>query len=144
LIVLEKRCWKEHLQASESIILNRIAKFKGGQWVAEIHGRVMGVLYTQRINNVEELRSTTFENVHALHDETGEFVQLISISSIDAPVFRDSDKKDTMEEGLGRTRRNSYTEVLLSPPDMPKQAKYNQFSYLSFSIRAIERNTCQF
>src|SRR6185369_3812965 len=47
--------------------------------VLEVDGRVAGVLYTQRIASPDVLYGRTIEDLAALHDPDGRFVQLIGL-----------------------------------------------------------------
>ncbi|HKR62425.1 MAG TPA: beta-ketoacyl synthase N-terminal-like domain-containing protein, partial [Thermoanaerobaculia bacterium] len=53
---------------------------RGGSYVIEYGGRVAGVVHTQRIANVELLRTTNQAVADALHDPAGAFVHLLGLS----------------------------------------------------------------
>jgi polyketide synthase PksM len=80
LLTLEELSWKEHLRASEATIVDRISKYSNGQYIAEVDGVVRGVLYTQRIRDVNEMTSMGFAKQASLHDPNGSFIQLLAIN----------------------------------------------------------------
>ncbi|MCP4457815.1 MAG: polyketide synthase, partial [Cytophagales bacterium] len=77
---LEKLCWKKELQISDSQIKARIEKYPQGQFVLEMGGEVLGVIYSQRIESTEKLQGETFLNVQRLHNEQGEVVQFLALN----------------------------------------------------------------
>jgi hypothetical protein len=80
LLNLENLCWEQNLRADFETIYNRIDKYAEGQFVVEKDGKVIGVLYTQKIKRKEELPTTNFANQGNLHDPSGRIVQLLSIA----------------------------------------------------------------
>lgn len=79
LVELESLCWK-HTRSSRETILARITAYPEGQFVLEQAGKVIGVIYSQRISSVEALLNSTAGNVHELHDITGTTLQLIAVN----------------------------------------------------------------
>ena len=88
LLEIESLSWVEPLRASAAIIANRISTYPSGQFVVEVDGKVRGVLYTQRIQNVDEMCRLGFNSQAALHTPTGKYVQLLAINVL--PGKRDS------------------------------------------------------
>ena len=80
LVGIEKRCWKSHLQANEESIRERIVRYPQGQYVVELDSFVRGVLYTQRIRDVEEMIACGYSKQESLFDPNGEYVQLMAIN----------------------------------------------------------------
>lgn len=81
LLVLEDKCWDAHLRASAEIIANRITSYSEGQYVCEMNGNVCGVLYTQKISSIDDLRAGCFANQSKLHSASGNIIQLLSIGA---------------------------------------------------------------
>ena len=80
LLCIEKRSWKPHLQATEEIIRDRILKYPQGQFIVELDSVVRGVLYTQRIRDVDEMTSAGFSKQSSMYDPNGKYVQLMAIN----------------------------------------------------------------
>ena len=78
--VLEKQCWESGLQASVPILKERLKKYPEGQLVLEKDGKVLGVIYSQRIVDINHIHSTTMGNVEQLHVYEGPVVQLLAIN----------------------------------------------------------------
>ena len=64
----------------EERIRARVQQYPEGQLVLERSGRVLGVIYSQRIATVETLESANASNVHELHDPSGPIVQLLAVN----------------------------------------------------------------
>jgi acyl transferase domain-containing protein/NADPH:quinone reductase-like Zn-dependent oxidoreductase/acyl carrier protein/NAD(P)-dependent dehydrogenase (short-subunit alcohol dehydrogenase family) len=80
ILTLEKKCWLEHLRASKEEIAKRIENFGGGQFLL-IHGtEIAGVLFTQRIPEMNVLRNAEYSSLSGLHNPEGGFLQFISIA----------------------------------------------------------------
>ncbi len=80
LATLERECWLEALRSPSRDILARISAYPGGQLVVEMEGRVVGVVYSQRISCVESLRGAVHSSVFGLHTSGGPVVQLLAIN----------------------------------------------------------------
>lgn len=80
LLHLEKECWPEPLRASPETILHRIEHFPAGHLVYELNGRVVGVIYSQRIQSTEPLKTTNSRNVSSLHTANGPITQLLALN----------------------------------------------------------------
>ncbi|MCP5003586.1 MAG: GNAT family N-acetyltransferase, partial [Planctomycetes bacterium] len=77
---LEKLCWKKELQTPNAQIKARIEKYPQGQFVLEKEGKVLGVIYSQRIESAQKLDGETSSTVHRLHNEQGEVIQLLAVN----------------------------------------------------------------
>ncbi|MCP5002476.1 MAG: GNAT family N-acetyltransferase, partial [Planctomycetes bacterium] len=77
---LEKLCWERELQTSNAQIKARIEKYPQGQFVLEKEDKVLGVIYSQRIESAQKLEGETSSTVHRLHNDEGEVVQLLGVN----------------------------------------------------------------
>ncbi|MCW3465913.1 SDR family NAD(P)-dependent oxidoreductase [Chitinophaga nivalis] len=80
LMQLENACWPPDICLPESEIKRRLEVYPEGQLVLEENGAVLGVIYSQRIQDEADLYTTTVDTVGALHDPAGKIVQLLSIN----------------------------------------------------------------
>ncbi len=80
LLYLETECWPEQLRASPETILHRVEHFPVGHLVYELDGRVVGVIYSQRIQSTEPLKITNSRNVSSLHTAIGPITQLLALN----------------------------------------------------------------
>jgi acyl transferase domain-containing protein/NADPH:quinone reductase-like Zn-dependent oxidoreductase/SAM-dependent methyltransferase/acyl carrier protein len=79
LAALEIAACEEGTRSSEQEIRRRLVDVPDGQCILEVDGRVAGVLYTQRIASPDALYGRTIEDLAAVHDPGGRFVQLIGL-----------------------------------------------------------------
>lgn len=77
---LESLCWPRKTGTSKQRIHARIKSYPQGQFVLERAGRVVGVIYSQRIESLDHLQGQTAARVHSLHTPFGEVVQLLAIN----------------------------------------------------------------
>ena len=84
LSLLESACWPEGLRASQQELHERIARFPTGHCVLEIDGRLVGVIYSQRIQQATLLQHATAADVHTLHVPGGPVVQLLALNVLPA------------------------------------------------------------
>jgi len=80
LLNLEEACWAEPLRASRAEILDRSKRFPQGQCAIEMDDRIVGIIYSQRITEVEALRGITCHEVSSLHDDQGPILQLLAVN----------------------------------------------------------------
>lgn len=80
MLTLEQRCWAAALRASPDEIENRVRRYSEGQLVLEIDGVVCGVIYSQRIHNVEDLTGMTSDRVGQLHAGGAPILQLLALN----------------------------------------------------------------
>jgi acyl transferase domain-containing protein len=80
LLRLEEACWPKAMCVAGDELQRRIETYALGQWVLELNGNIVGVVYSQRIAGVERLRGCKFQHVAALGDENGSVVQLLGLN----------------------------------------------------------------
>ncbi|NEO80922.1 MAG: SDR family NAD(P)-dependent oxidoreductase [Moorea sp. SIO4G3] len=78
LIALEALCWSKNLRVDKEEIQRRIVNFPQGQFVLELEEKIVGAIYSQRIENIEVLEKRTFVEVPSLHTESGVAIQLLA------------------------------------------------------------------
>lgn len=81
LVDLEKQCWPGHLQLSASELEQRIEASPSNHLVLVLEGQVVSVIYTQRIETVETLKSSTFRTLSSLQVREGPVLQLLSLNT---------------------------------------------------------------
>ena len=91
LMRLEAECWEPALCASSDEICQRLALYPAGQFVVKMNERIVGVLYTQRVSDVEKVKHSTYHQLSTLHSGDGAHLQLICINVA----------KDMQDNGLG-------------------------------------------
>ncbi|HEY3861189.1 MAG TPA: SDR family NAD(P)-dependent oxidoreductase [Verrucomicrobiae bacterium] len=80
LLDLEQACWAEPLRASADELRQRIERFAEGQLALVMDGKVVGSMYSQRINDTAPLYGAHFRGVHSLHTPGGAIAQFITIN----------------------------------------------------------------
>jgi acyl transferase domain-containing protein/acyl carrier protein len=80
LLRLEEACWPKAMCVAGHELQRRIEAYALGQWVLELDGNIVGVVYSQRVAGVERLRGCKFQNVVGLGDENGSVVQLLGLN----------------------------------------------------------------
>ncbi len=80
LLRLEEACWPKAMCVTDDELQRRIEAYALGQWVLEIDGQIVGVVYSQRIADVEHLRDCKLQKVIGLADENGSVVQLLGLN----------------------------------------------------------------
>src|SRR5579864_1511243 len=76
---LEKLCWR-HSRTPKKQIRSRLREYPQGQFVLEQQGKIVGVIYSQRIAAVEALSTCNAAKVHKLHRASGPIVQLLAVN----------------------------------------------------------------
>jgi polyketide synthase PksJ len=76
---LEKLCWPEELRVSRRVVERRLSRPRG-QFVIEVDGDVRGVLYSQRIQSIDELSTACFDKVDQLHRDDGPIAHVLSLN----------------------------------------------------------------
>ena len=81
LVQLEESAWPHPLRGlAASDIAQRISRYPSGQLIlVDSAGKVMGSLYTQRINSLDALQGRSFNEAIELHADGGPIWQLVSI-----------------------------------------------------------------
>ncbi len=92
---LEKLCW-QHTQTPSEQIRSRLRLYPQGQFVLEKDGKVLGVIYSQRIANTDAFMTCNAAEVHKLHQSSGPIIQLLAVN-ID-PQAQDSGYGDRLLE----------------------------------------------
>lgn len=77
---LEAECWSAPLRAPPSILRSRLERYPQGQFVVESGDRVVGVVYSQRLDSEGRLNGSTVESVEDLHSSSGAVVQLLGVN----------------------------------------------------------------
>ncbi|NET57684.1 MAG: aminotransferase class III-fold pyridoxal phosphate-dependent enzyme [Symploca sp. SIO2E6] len=80
LVALETLCWSENLRVDNEEIQRRILQYPQGQFVLELEGKMLGAIYSQRIDNAQLLENKTYTEVPLLHNESGVVVQLLAVN----------------------------------------------------------------
>ncbi len=80
LLQLESVCWPKGLRLRKKDIEQRLVNYPEGQWVLRYRGRVVGVLYTQRIESIQQLAKHSFETMLSLHVAKGRILQFLSLN----------------------------------------------------------------
>lgn len=78
LLVLEEKCWARPLRVARHVLHERISRYAAGQYVMELDGHVVGVIYTQRIETTECLFSHNFRQVEENHKKNAPILQLLA------------------------------------------------------------------
>jgi 3-oxoacyl-(acyl-carrier-protein) synthase/acyl carrier protein/NAD(P)-dependent dehydrogenase (short-subunit alcohol dehydrogenase family) len=79
LLELEAECWEPLLRTTADVLRERIDRYAEGQLVLEIQDRIVGVIYSQRINDIANLTNATSDTVDGLHTTDGTVVQLLGL-----------------------------------------------------------------
>lgn len=79
LLEIERLCWPAALRLSAQDILTRRERFPDGQLVIEQGGRVAGVLYTQRFEDLGRLLKSKYAQYPSEHVAGGKYWQLLGI-----------------------------------------------------------------
>ena len=80
LMSIEKQCWSPSLQSSEHHIRQRIIQFPKGNLLIEIKDRIVGSIYSQRINDISDITNKNCDNILSCHLDDGKYIQLLSIN----------------------------------------------------------------
>jgi len=80
LLILEQHCWPKPLRASRQQISKRILQYPDGQLVIEQSGRIIGVVYSQRINDIELIHRCNINQIESHHQDEGTILQLITLN----------------------------------------------------------------
>mmetsp|Transcript_54777 Transcript_54777/g.123835 ORF Transcript_54777/g.123835 Transcript_54777/m.123835 type:complete len:622 (-) Transcript_54777:48-1913(-) len=74
-----EEAWDRHLRAPREVLLRRLQTSPSTNLVCELNGRVVGVLYMQKISSLDDIDSEEFQQISDAHSPTGSIVQLIAI-----------------------------------------------------------------
>ena len=79
LLQLDTICWTAALRSTQERLEERLALHPGGQLIALIDHKVVGAIYSQRINDVDALNGLTSAQFPVLHRSNGVVVQLLGV-----------------------------------------------------------------
>ena len=96
LLTLEQQCWAAALRTSPDEIRNRVRRYPNGQLVLEMDAIVCGVIYSQRIHNLEDLRGMTSDRVGQLHADGAPILQLLALNIL--PEYQQMNLGDQLLE----------------------------------------------
>ncbi|NES19344.1 MAG: GNAT family N-acetyltransferase, partial [Symploca sp. SIO3E6] len=80
LVALEELCWSANLRVEAKELQRRIVDFPQGQFVLGLEGKILGAIYSQRIDNAQLLADRSCTEVPSLHTESGVVVQLLAVN----------------------------------------------------------------
>ena len=80
LLDLERLCWPAALATPADVIAQRIERYPEGQLVVEHAGKAQGVIYSQRIDSIDDLFGVTAATVDQLFSPHAAIVQLLAIN----------------------------------------------------------------
>eukprot|EP00930_Biecheleria_cincta_P083766 TRINITY_DN73273_c0_g1_i1.p1 TRINITY_DN73273_c0_g1~~TRINITY_DN73273_c0_g1_i1.p1 ORF type:complete len:985 (+),score=200.36 TRINITY_DN73273_c0_g1_i1:26-2980(+) len=81
LLRIEELQWADNLRASSEVLKRRLETSPTSNLVCELDGKVVGVLYTQRVQHVDVVDSEKFMEISDAHLADGSVVQLIAIAT---------------------------------------------------------------
>ena len=77
---LEEQCWAPALRTPVSRLKQRIRRYPEGQLALEMNHKVVGIVYSQRITNSEDLINASIKTVEKIHQQDGRIVQLLGVN----------------------------------------------------------------
>ncbi|MFT7625864.1 MAG: hypothetical protein ACI9WU_005055 [Myxococcota bacterium] len=81
LVELERQSWQRPaLQTRTAELTRRVLEQPGEQYVAEIRGRVVGALYSQRVATLADVSGHGWDDRHLAADTAGAVVQLLGLN----------------------------------------------------------------
>lgn len=85
LVQLEQECWPIELQATSSNLVDRLNNYPEGQLVLELpesenNYKVVGAIYSQRIESTDRIQTITADRVSELHSQESSVVQLLAVN----------------------------------------------------------------
>ena len=124
---LEEQCWEHSLRMPSSVLEKRIEQYPQGQLVLELDNRVVGAIYSQRIDNTEDLKSVNFETVGNLHRKDGAIIQLLALN-----VFPDMQHRNLGGRLLEfMLQRSSLVSGVCAVVGVTRCKNYDRHSHLS-------------
>lgn len=106
-VSLEAQHWPVRMRTPREIIVERIRRHPGGQFSLSRNGKLLAVMYSQRINNTDGLNK--WSEKEDLHTPRGKYVQLLD-------VFINTEETETML--LGGFLRNFVKVLTFSDPSV--------------------------
>lgn len=80
LIDIDRQCWDLGMNMTKEAILGRIRKYPEGQFGLISNDELIGSVYSQRINDINEIMTVDSDNVFSIHRQDGDIIQLISVN----------------------------------------------------------------
>lgn len=80
ILKLEAESWQEAMRHSEDQLLRRVES--RNIFVLELNGQVMGSITKQRINSLEKVLSTNWQNEDSIATKDGELLQLLRVNTL--------------------------------------------------------------
>jgi acyl transferase domain-containing protein/acyl carrier protein/NAD(P)-dependent dehydrogenase (short-subunit alcohol dehydrogenase family) len=77
---LEALCWPQALQTENEEIFNRIASNPGWNYALELNQQVVGIIYSQRIDDLNSIRGLNSDNINSIKNQNGSTVQLLAVN----------------------------------------------------------------
>jgi acyl transferase domain-containing protein/enoyl-CoA hydratase/carnithine racemase/acyl carrier protein len=127
LFQLEELCWSEEIRASEQDIRDRVQRYPHGQFVLQKNGDVVGVIYSQRIDDIDELDNCDGSNVYKLHHAKGKIIQLLAVNI--HPKVQDFSYGDQLLEFM--LQRSSLVNGVNQIAAVTRCKEYNKSKILS-------------
>eukprot|EP00747_Dinoflagellata_sp_TGD_P195042 gnl/TRDRNA2_/TRDRNA2_63153_c1_seq1.p1 gnl/TRDRNA2_/TRDRNA2_63153_c1~~gnl/TRDRNA2_/TRDRNA2_63153_c1_seq1.p1 ORF type:complete len:951 (-),score=212.71 gnl/TRDRNA2_/TRDRNA2_63153_c1_seq1:56-2569(-) len=81
LVKLEEMAWQQEMRASPEVLERRLRISPTTNFVCVLNGKVVAVLYMQRILQVSEVHNQKFMQISDSHDPNGRILQLIALAS---------------------------------------------------------------
>jgi acyl transferase domain-containing protein/enoyl-CoA hydratase/carnithine racemase/aryl carrier-like protein/SAM-dependent methyltransferase len=94
--ILETACWPEDLRTPVDILENRVEVDPEGQLVLTLSNAVCGVVYSQPINSLEALTTSTMSKVDGLRNRAGPILHFMAINIL--PSVQDRGLGDALLE----------------------------------------------
>lgn len=81
LLALEQLAWAENLRATSEVLKTRLETSPTTNLVCVMDGKVVAVLYMQRIAALSDVENETFMEISKMHQPEGRILQLIAIAT---------------------------------------------------------------
>lgn len=93
---LEQKCWEANMRTHVSTLEKRLRQHPAGHLIIELDNQLGGVIYSQRITNLDNLNDASIDTVDTLHNEKGTIIQLLGLNI--APEIQDKNLGDQLLE----------------------------------------------
>ena len=77
---IDQECWSSNLWLKDKEFKWYFENYREGQFVVEVNEKVVGCLFTQRIEEETDIERKTSKDLSSLHSGKGKIVQLLRIS----------------------------------------------------------------
>jgi len=88
LLRLEELGWAQHLRKDEEHLRRRLETSPTTCFVCEMNGKLIAVLYVQKIASLEAIDTEVFDRVSDAHDPAGRILQLLAIVADTTPEVK--------------------------------------------------------